>query len=168
MLKAMEGFGLDKNLSRTIENSLQNGLMATLGANYHFGKNYLGVYGQYAHLKGETSLAEAASAYFGRDLSFLNPLGISILELSARSNLYNVGVIYGRRFTLPNPRFEILAEAGFGKILGSSNKFATNQMLIERIALVQQLYKQMDKDFNSAYWKHGFLPSINVYLTYQF
>jgi hypothetical protein len=168
VLKAMESFGLEKKLSRTIESSLQNGLMATLGANYHFGKNYVGLYGQYAHLKGETNLAEAASAYFGRDLSFLNPFGISLLELSTSSNLYNIGLLYGRRFILPNPRFEILAEAGFGKILGSSNKFTSNQAFIERIPVVQQLYATMDRDFNSAYWKHGFLPSINIYLTYHF
>lgn len=168
LLKTMEGFGLNRNLSRTIESSLQNGFVATLGTNYHFNKNYVGVYGQYAHLRGESSLVEAASAYFDTDLSFLSPLGISLLELSAQSNLYNIGFLYGRRFTLANPRFAILAEAGLGKILGSANNFATNRPFIERILLVQQLYQKMDRDFKSAYLKYGFLPSINVYLTYQF
>ncbi len=142
--------------------------MFTLGGNYHFGKNYVGIYGQYANLKGEASLQDAASAYFNRDLSFLSPFGINILEISAVSNLTNLGLLYGRRFVLPDPRFEILAEAGFAKIIGSSNSFSTNQALIERVPLVQQLYRNLDYDFSQAYRKYGYLPTINVYITYHF
>jgi hypothetical protein len=142
--------------------------MYTLGGNYHFGKNYIGLFGQYARLKGSISLENAASAYFNTDLSFLSPFGISLLEVSAKSNITNIGLLYGRRFILPNPRFEILAEAGFAKIIGSNNQFSSNQRLVEQIPLVRQLYRNLEGDFSDAYRKYGYVPTINVYLNYHF
>jgi len=155
-------------MSDLIERSLDHGLMLTLGGNYHFGKNYLGLYGQYAQLRGESSLEQVASTYFDRDLSFLSPFGLSLLEISAKSNLSNLGIVYGRRFTLPNPKFEILAEASIGKIIGSTSDFSTNQSLLERRPLVKQLYRNLEGDFREAYRKYGYLPSINVYINYYF
>jgi hypothetical protein len=29
------------------------------------------------------------------------------------------------------------------------------------------MYKEFDREMQSAYWKHGFIPSINVYLVYR-
>jgi hypothetical protein len=168
VLAIMEQFGLEKSINRIIERSLNNGLMYTLGGNYHFGKNYVGIYGQHARLSGNISLEDAASAYFSRDLSFLSPFGVSLLEISAKSNLYNAGLLYGRRFTLSNPKFEILAEAGIAKILGSNNQFSTNQRLLEQVPLVKQLYRNLDSDFASAYRRYGYLPTLNIYLNYHF
>jgi hypothetical protein len=168
VLATMEQFGLEKSLSRLIERSLNNGLMYTLGGNYHFGKNYVGIYGQYARLSGNISLEDAASAYFDRDLSFLSPFGVSLLELSVKSNINNIGLMYGRRFVLPNPRFEILAEAGIAKVIGSNNQFSTNQRLLEQVPLVRQLYNNLGADFANAYRRYGYLPSLNVYINYHF
>jgi hypothetical protein len=168
VLAIMEQFGLEKSTSRLIERSLNNGLMYTLGGNYHFGKNYAGIYGQHARLSGNISLEDAASAYFDRDLSFLSPFGVSLLEVSAKSNITNIGFLYGRRFTLPNPRFEILAEAGIAKIIGSSNQFSSNQRLLEQVPLVKQLYRNLDADFADAYRRYGYLPTLNIYVNYHF
>ena len=168
VLGIMEQFGLEKPISRLIERSLDHGLMYTLGGNYHFGKNYIGLFGQHAQLKGNISLENAASTYFDRDLSFLSPFGVSLLEISAKSNITNIGLIYGRRFVLPNPRFEILAEAGVAKVIGSNNQFSSNQRLLEQVPLVKQLYRNLASDFSDAYRKNGYLPSINIYLNYHF
>jgi hypothetical protein len=168
VLGIMENFGLEKKLGQLIERSLDHGLMFTLGGNYHIGKNYIGIYGQHARLKGDISLENAASAYFDRDLSFLSPLGMSLLEVSARSNIYNVGILYGRKIILPNPRFEILAEAGIAKILASNNHFSTNQRLVEQLPMVKQVYRNLDRDFREAYWQYGYIPTINFYLNYHF
>lgn len=168
MLGIMENFGLEKNLGRLIEKSLDHGLMFTLGGNYHIGKNYIGIFGQHARLKGDISLENAAIAYFDSDLSFLSPFGMSLLEVSARSNIYNVGILYGRKIILPNPRFEILAEAGIAKVLLSKNYFSTNQRLVEQLPLVKQVYRNMDRDFQEAYLRYGYIPTINLYLNYHF
>jgi hypothetical protein len=167
ILRMMEWYGLNHTLSRTIENSLQVGSMFSAGTNYHFGKNYAGIYGQFAHLKGQTSLAEVLETYLNRDIPFLG-INIPLLELSARSNLYNIGIVYGRRFVLPNPRFEIYTEAGIAKIISSGNRFSSSSDLLERLGVVQQLYSNLDNDFRSAYRRYGYLPSVSVYLVYKF
>jgi hypothetical protein len=168
VLSIMEQFGLEKPIGRLIEKSLNHGLMYTLGVNYHFGKNYVGLFGQHTQLKGKITIEEAASAYFERDLSFLNPFGFSLLEVSARSNTTNIGVLYGRRFTFPDPRFEILAEAGIAKIISTTNYFSTSNRLLEQVPRVKEVYRNLSVDFKEAYRRYGYLPTINVYLNYHF
>jgi hypothetical protein len=167
LVSTMQIFGLEKNLGRLIENSLEMGFTANLGANYHFGKNYVGINTQLVRLQGSTSLANALSVYFNDDFSFLAPGGQSLLDVSARSNLFNLGLLYGRRFTLPNPRFAILAEGGLAKIMASHNRFSLGNDFLESIPLVQELYSNLDADFRRAYWRHGFIPTLSIYLTYQ-
>lgn len=168
VLKTMQGLGLDDSKARLIERALDHGLLFSGGVNYHFGKNYVGVYGQYTQLKGSITLNEALSAYFNTDLSFLNPFGFSVTELSADSYLTNLGILYGRRFVLPNPKFEIIAEAGIARIISSRNSFKSNQGLLERLPVVQQVYSRLDNDFSDAYRRYGYLPTVNIYLNYRF
>lgn len=168
VLKTMERFGLEESKSRLIERALDHGLLFSVGANYHLGKNHIGIYGQYSQLRGSITLEEALGAYLNTDVSFLDPLGFSLLELSAKSSLVNLGVLYGRKFVLPNPKFEIVAEAGIARVITSTNTFESNQGLLERLPVVQQLYTRLDNDFSNAYRKYGYLPTINLYLNYRF
>ena len=165
---AMEAFGLDQELGRVIEKSFRGGTLLGAGANYHFGKNYAGVYGQYLHLRsGGVSPADALGIYFKQDFSGFDPRGVPNFVFSMQSNLFQVGALYGRQFQLPHPRWRVDAELSLAKVVASKSTFASNRPIIDRTGLAQSLYQTLNREVGAAYRQHGWLPTINVYLVYQ-
>lgn len=168
IVNAMEAFGMDKYLARVIKKAFKSGSVISVGPNYHFGKNYVGLYGQYIHLKGRgITPADAFSLYFKKDFTQFNVSGLPTFEFSMQSNILNAGALFGHMFQLRDPRFSINGEAGFSKIVASKNKFSTNRTLIDQTAFARNLYSEIDQEMRDAYWKYGFIPTINVYLIYH-
>jgi hypothetical protein len=168
IVDAMEAFGLDKYLGRVIRKAFRSGTVFGIGPVYHFGKNYVGVYGQYMHLKGGgITPADALSVYFKKDFTEFDLTGLPVFEFSMQSNMVNAGALFGRRFDLKNPRLSINGEIGLSKIVASRNSFSSNRTLIDRTSLARNLYADLDKEMQDAYWKHGFVPTLNLYLVYR-
>ncbi len=165
---SMEAFGMSKELGRVIAKSFRGGSILGAGANYHFSKNYAGLYGQYIHLRsGGVTPADALGIYFKRDFSSFDPKGLPNFEFSMQSNLFQLGALYGRQFYLPHPRWRIDAEISVAKVLGSTSTFASNRPAVDRTALAKSLYQALDREVGEAYQQHGWLPTINLYLVYQ-
>jgi hypothetical protein len=168
IVNALETFGLDKNLGRVIKKAFTNGSIIGIGPNYHFGKNYAGVYAQYIHLRGGgISPADALSIYFKKDFTSFDVGALPAFEFSMQSNILNTGLLVGHQFQLQNPQFRIDGEVGFSKIVASKNTFNSNRALVDQTAFAKNIYKEIDDEMQSAYWKHGFIPTVNVYLVYR-
>ncbi|HVG15738.1 MAG TPA: hypothetical protein VM935_12280 [Chitinophagaceae bacterium] len=168
IVNAMEAFGMDKYLAQVIKKSFKSGTVLGLGPNYLFGKNYFGIYGQYMHLKGGgVTPADALSVYFKKDFTQFDVAGPPLFEFSLQSNLMNVGALFGRSFQLRNPRISINGEISLSKIVASKNSFASNRSFVDQTAYAKNLYKELDSEMRDAYRKHGFIPTINVYLAYR-
>jgi hypothetical protein len=168
IVSAMKAFGMDKYLAQVIKKAFQSGAVYGVSPNYHFGRNYVGIYGQYMHLKGGgITPADALSVYLKKDFTQFDVLGLPVFEFSMQSNMVNAGVLFGRQFRLHNPRLSINGEAGLSKIVTSKNSFSSNRSLIDRTAFAQKMYKEIDKEMQDAYWKYGFIPTINLYLVYH-
>ncbi len=170
IIKSMELFGFDKKLSKALDESFRSGIVGTLAPQLRIGNNFLMLQGQYVHLNGSITLQRAAELYLDRDLPDLG--GIPFLpalmpELTTRSNLFMLGVGYGRRFPLSNAPVSIQIEAGFSKILGSVNNFSSNLGRIDDISLIQSYYSQMDDRLKKSYRQYGYVPSVSVYLVYH-
>jgi len=168
ILNSMEAFGLDKELSQVIEKSFRGGTFLGAGVNYHFGKSYAGLHGQYLHLRsGGVTPADALGIYFNRDFSDFDPQGLPDFEFSMQSNLFQLGALYGRQFQLPHPRWRIDAELSLAKVIASSSTFASNRSAVDRTGLAKSLYQTLNQEIGEAYRQHGWLPTFNLYLVYQ-
>lgn len=168
IVDAMKSFGMDEYLARVIKKAFKNGLVFGVGPNYHFGNNYIGVYGQYMHLQGGgITPADALSVYFKKDFTAFDPTGLPAFEFSMQSNIANAGALFGHEFRLRNPRVSINGEISLSKIVASKNSFSSNRSLIDQTSFAQNIYKEIDKQMRDAYWKYGFIPTLNLYLVYR-
>ncbi len=169
-LYSMEQSGLNKNLSRIIKESFDIGYLGTGGVNIHYRKYYLGLYGQYVHLRGQGRLTEALYTYYRNDLPTIPPEFqplLNGLQLKWQSNIWNAGILVGRKFILSNPRFAVHTEVGFTRTFSSTNSFASNNSFLDQTTLADQIYARLDQEFKNAFRKYGYYPSINIYLFYN-
>lgn len=168
IVDAMEANGMDKYLSRVIRKSFRGGIVLGLGPNFHFGKNYFGITGQYMRFRaGGITPADALSIHFKKDFSQFDLNGLPLFEFAMQSNIINAGLLYGRQFQLRHPRLALHAEAGIAKIVASNNSFSSNRSSVDRTRFAANLYAELDEEMRSAYWKHGFIPTLNLYLFYR-
>lgn len=128
IVDAMEAFGLDKYPGRVIKKAFKSGRVFGIGPNYHFGKNYIGVYGQYMHLSGGgITPADALRVYFKKDFTEFDVTGLPAFEFSMQSNIANAGALFGRRFPLKNTRLSLNGEVNLSRIIASKNSFSSNR-----------------------------------------
>lgn len=168
IVNSLQAFGLDKNLGRVIKKAFKTGSLLGIGLDYHFGKNYAGISGQYIYLKGGgITPADALSVYFNQDFSNFDPTGLPAFEFNMRSDILNINAMYGHEFQLRNPHLSINTEVGLSKMVASKNYFSSNRSAIDRTAFARNIYSQLDKEMRTAFWKYGFIPTINVYLVYR-
>jgi len=170
IIQSMEWFGFDQRLSKALDESFRLGTVLTLSPQYRFGNNFVMLQGQYAHLNGSITLQRAAELYLNVDLPDLSSIPfLPVLqpELTTRSNLFILGLNYGRRFPLPNTPLSLQLEAGFAKIMGSANRFSSSLGSLDNISLIQGYYQRMDDRLRDSYWKYGYIPSVSVYLVYH-
>jgi hypothetical protein len=159
-------FEEDPNLTEIINDSFQYGTLLGAGLNYHFGKNYLGAFGQYATLRGASTATAALSAYYGIDFSFLEFL-TGPIDLNLQSNLYNLGILYGRRIVLREPDIQIHLELAISKNVSSRNNFNSNRPALDRNSFVSDLYDRVDHELRDTYLAYVIVPTFNVYFVYN-
>jgi hypothetical protein len=170
-LYSMEQSGLNKDLSRIIKESFDIGYLGTAGVNIHYRRYYLGVYGQLVHLRGQGRLTEALYTYYRNDLPPIPPEFQPLLDglqLKWQSNIWNAGILAGRKFVLPKPRLAVHTEVGFTRTFSASNAFASNNTFLDQTTLADQIYARLDYEFKEAFRKYGYYPSVNLYLFYNF
>jgi hypothetical protein len=170
-LYSMEQSGLKKELSNIIKESFDIGYLATGGLNFHYRKYYLGLNGQYVHLRGEGRLTEALYTYYKKDLppipAEFQPL-LDGLQLKWQSHIWNSGILIGRKFLLPNPRLAIHTELGLTRTFSSTHSFASNNSFLDQTTLADEIYTRLDYEFKEAFRKYGYYPSVNLYVFYNF
>lgn len=168
IVDAMRAFGMNEYLAKVIKKAFQSGSVYSIGPNYHFGKNYVGVHGQYMHLKGGgITPADALSVYFKKDFNQFDITGLPMFQFSMQSNIINVGALFGHTFQLGNPRLSLNGEVGFSKIVASKNTFSSNRTLIDQTSFARNLFGEIDQGMRDAYVKYGYIPTINVYLFFR-
>ncbi len=122
-----------------LQDVTQGGSVFDVGANFHWGKNYVGGYFQRITLNGEASYQTIIEselfrneftaeewAFFEFGLETLLPAFGSEVNLNdlveLNTKLSQLGVKYGRRFPLANKHFEIRAEFGITMNLSSETE----------------------------------------------
>ncbi|GAB3901255.1 hypothetical protein [Spirosoma agri] len=168
-LKLLEGFGLDPNLSRVIDRSFRGGSSASLGVTVHANSPWYGtLYGQYIHFTaGPITPADGLGVYLNRDFSGFGLLDSSAFVFTLQSNLWITGIRVGRSFQFRNSRFGLNTELSLGKIVSTQNTFSSNRPGIDRLGVTRLLYGNLDEEIDTKLRQHGFLPTLNVLLTYR-
>lgn len=166
ILNVLGVLGVEQEIVNVLNSAFKLGVVAQLGSNYHFGKNYVGALGSWIHLNAADTPVSAVEAAFNVSVasyptrprqSNLNPVSLTLA-----SDLYNVGILYGRRFTFANPKIELHTEFSFAKTIASSSYVESTQRALESLSTI------VDAELKTTYLDYGFLPSINVFFVYKF
>jgi hypothetical protein len=124
------------------------------------------VTGSWLHLQAADAPVSAVEAAFGVNITSypLRPRQSvkTPVTLTLSSDLYNAGILYGRRFTFKNPKIELHTELSFAKTLGSSSYIDSPQKSVESLSGL------VDNELKTVYLDYGYLPSINVFFVYKF
>lgn len=168
-LKLLEGFGLDPTLSGVIDRSFRQGSLIRLGMGIHANSAWHGtIFGQYIHFSaGPITPADGLEVYFNRDLSGFSLLNSPAFVFNLQSNLLIGGVRVGRSFAFSNSRFGLNTELSLGKIFKTQNTFSSNRSVIDGLGVTQRLHADLDGEIDTKLRQHGFLPTLNVLLTYR-
>ncbi|HMV08104.1 MAG TPA: hypothetical protein PK325_01245 [Cyclobacteriaceae bacterium] len=165
IINILEKLGTTPEIIDIIRDSFKFGLIGEAGVNYNFGKNYVGAYSQFINLRGRGTAPDPIEEYFDENFS-----GFPIKpgsdpddrRVSVRSSLWQVGVLYGRRFPLKNEHLEIDAEFGVSKNIWSKSKlYSKNRDLSE-------MDDEVDETLDYYYSRYGYIPSVTVAFVYKF
>ncbi|CAN5268000.1 hypothetical protein BH23BAC1_BH23BAC1_37350 [soil metagenome] len=159
-------FEQDPNLTEIINDSFRYGTILGGGLNYHFGKNYVGGFGQYISLRGASTATAALSAYYGIDFSILEFL-TGPIDLNLQSNLYNLGVIFGKRIIIREPDIQLHLVLAVSKNVTSRNNFNSSRPNLDDNRFVRNIYNRVDNELRDTYLAYVIIPSFNVYLVYN-
>jgi hypothetical protein len=116
---------------------------------------------------GSITPAEGLGAYFQRDFSGFSLLASPAFVFEMQTNLWLGGLRVGRTFQFSDLRFGLNVEAGLGKIFTIRSKFASNRSLVDALGITQQLYTDLDHEVDTSLRQHGYLPTLDVLLTYR-
>jgi hypothetical protein len=168
-LKILEGFGLDPNLSGVIDRSFRQGSSASLGITVHANSPWYGtLYGQYIHFSaGPITPADGLGVYFNQDFSSFGLLNSPAFVFNLQSNLWVAGIRLGRSFRFGDSPFGLNTELNLGKIMSTQNNFSSNRSGIDGLGVTQRLYNTLENEIDTKLRKNGFLPTLNVLLTYR-
>ncbi|CCH03088.1 hypothetical protein FAES_5089 [Fibrella aestuarina BUZ 2] len=168
-LALMEGFGLDPTLSRVIDRSFRRGSSASLGVNIHANSPwYGGLFGQYTYFSaGPITPADGLSVYFKQDFSGFGLLDSPSFVFNLQSSLWLAGLRVGRSFQFGDSPFGLATELSLSKIVATQNTFSSNRALVDGLGVTQRLYGNLNNEIDTKLRQHGFLPTLNVLLTYR-
>jgi hypothetical protein len=165
LFSSLENKGLIKpNERKIMDRSYRMGVTYQLGANVHFQKNYVRVFGQLARVNSDLALTDLANLYLNTNIPdvarFLSPVKI-------KSNIPMVGAAYGHKFSV-GPNSEIHVEGSISKTLGHNTTYKTGTF-IDNIEVVNDIiYNKIDNGFDRYFNTYGWFPSVNVYYVYKF
>jgi hypothetical protein len=165
ILDVLKAFGVDQSIVNVLTNAFNFGVISQVGTNYHFGKNYVGVTGSWIHLQAADTPISAIQTAFNVNVSSypVRPRqnAQTPIAMTLSSDLFNAGILYGRRFTFKNPKIELHTEFSFAKTLASSSYVESPQRSLEKLS------ELIDTELKSDYSSYGYLPSINVFFVYK-
>jgi hypothetical protein len=169
ILSVIEGFGADSGIINIVRKAYERGFVFTVKQNYHF-KNgiYTGLYLQYLTLHAAETPLDIIESYYPEfelvtiwnkpfPFNFADRYGDEVTELQLKSNLLQMGLLVGYRYSIPNSNFELRTELTFSKNIFSSNQFSSQTPYPEL------LYEKLDEDISETYTKYAYIPSINLY-----
>jgi hypothetical protein len=165
MMETFKAFGNDEEIVQMIEKSFKHGLVIEGGLNYNIGKSYVGVFYQQINLGSGESPASAYESQFNTDINLLavKPGRPTLVEKSVniQSNLSQVGILYGRRFALVNPKFEIDVEAGISKNIDSVTKVTSENREVDLFS------QEVNQELDAWFARHAIIPSLMVALAFK-
>jgi len=154
ILSILKMFGTDEAIVSTIGDAFNYGFVVQPAVKYIFNKYYAGIsFSNYTLVAKETP-KDAIQNYYGVTL----PPRRQSLPLSLKSNLSNVGVSFGRRFSFENSRIILLTEISLSKTFYSGSKLMTDSKDLTNLSTL------INKELNSYYIDYGYLPSINLFV----
>ncbi len=126
------------------------------------------MYGQYIHFSaGPITPADGLGIYFNRDFSGFNLLNSPAFVFNLQSNVWVTGLRVGRSFQFTDSRFGLNTELGLGKILTTKNTFSSNRSAVDALGVTQRLYGNLDNEIDTKLRQYGYLPTLNILLTYR-
>jgi hypothetical protein len=161
----LEKVGTTPEVIEVIRDSFKFGLVGELGLNYNFGKNYVGGFGQLINLRGRGTAPDPVEEYFDENFSLFPVKPGSDpddRQVSVRSTLFQVGILYGRRFPLKDEHFEIDTEFGISKNVGSKNRLTSDNRDLS------EMDNEVDRKLDYYYTKYGYIPTLTVAFVYKF
>lgn len=165
IINVLEKFGTSPEVIVIIEDSFKFGLVGEVGGNYNFGNNYVGLFSQFINLRGRGTAPDPVEEYFDENFS-LFPLRPNSdpddRQVSVRSSLLQLGILYGRRFPLKNEHFEIDAEFGFSKNIWSNSRLYSENRDLSRMD------DEVNEELDYYYSRYGYVPSLTVAFVYKF
>jgi hypothetical protein len=156
-------FGTDEATADLIYDSYKVGFLPQAGLNYHFRRSYIGLYGQGALLRGKNTPKGIVESYYNIDINdyIANSRKSNEMQIDLLTNLYNVGLVYGRQFRL-NSKQTIDLEFSFAKTIASKSSIYLNSIYNTALSGITQT------ELNEIYLKYSYIPSINLFWTYCF
>jgi hypothetical protein len=165
ILSILKSLGVDQEIVNVLTSAFNFGIITQAGVSYHFKKNYVGITGAWMHLQAADAPVSAVEAAFGVSVTTypIRPRQSlkSPVQLTLSSDLFNAGVLYGRRFTFKNPRIELHTEFGFAKTVASKSYIESEQRSVESLSTL------VDNELQTDYPNYGYLPSINIFFVYK-
>lgn len=166
ILNILDAMGTDDALTNTIGESFSYGLLVQPTVYWHWNeKYYIGVYGQWTYLRENDAPKDVIEAYYGTDIDTApskRNRQRSGNSLTLESNLYNLGLLVGRSFFFKNPRLQLRIELATAKTLTSSSQISSEARDLSTLS------EKVDVILGDYYWNYGYIPTLNVYLVYQF
>lgn len=159
IVEIMKTLGADKALANTIGEAFTIGYNIQPSIKYYFGKYYLaGSYAYYSLWAKDVSRKNIED-YYGISLPY-RPLKINTFDMNSR--LHNVGIYFGRNFSLDLPDWSFNLELGVYKTISSDNKLHAD------FGELTTINKLIDDELDEVYNKYGYLASINIFIVYSF
>jgi hypothetical protein len=161
MVNMMGSMGSDK-LELMVKRAYQSGTLHEGGINYHFGNNYVGIFGQSVTMNGAVATAIVESN-FNTDIGLMpvkpgrTDTEPQVIDITSR--LTQVGMLYGRILPLKNTNWQVRLEFAVSKNFGSSTRLYSPDRDLSSFA------KDVDSQFDSWFSKYAYVPGLTVGLT---
>jgi hypothetical protein len=161
VLNVLESFGVEKSVVLMIEDAFESGLVLEQGVNFGIKRNYIGVFAQQYFLRGSNTPKELVEDAMDEDLSqyprFQRRLSRNTNTIELRSNLYQLGLLYGYRLPLRRD-LELNFEFSISANLGSESSIKSEERDYK------ELSKKVDVYLGDIYSTYGYVPSLAIAL----
>ena len=160
ILNILKAFDTDEILVNTIGEAFSYGMELQPQVKFWYRKIYLSVYYSYFKLVANDSPADVIETFYQFDIPDLLVHSDRMIRVEAKLN--NLGLAFGRTFTTKIKNLRIRAE------ISSSKCYSSLTRLYGKDGLFPLLSEDVDNKLNPYLVKYGYIPSVNIYLTYSF